>query len=135
MSQYAVDSNIISFIMRGDRHLQNRVYREADEGEGVIIPPITYYEVKRGLIDCNSKIKLDAFKRLCDKLGVDDMDMETLDTAADIYVKLKQAGCPIGDSDVLIAATCLTSDYTLITDNTRHFERVEGLQLVNWIER
>ena len=60
------------------------------------------------------------------------MDAETLDRAAGIYAKLKKAGCLIEDSDILIAASCLAHDYTLITDNTRHFERVDGLQLVNW---
>ena len=134
MSRYAVDTNIISFLLRGDRQLQDRVYKEADEGDGVIIPPIAFYEAKRGLIDYHAPVKLAAFERLCDMLGVDDMDMETLDAAASIYAKLKKAGRLIEDSDILIAATCLAHGYTLVTDNTRHFERVEGLQLVNWTE-
>jgi len=125
-------SNIISFLLRGERNLQSRVFRMADEEDGVIIPPIAYYEVKRGLICHNAPVKLAAFERLCEKLGVDDMDLETLDTAAGIYAKLKQTGSLIEDSDILIAATCLAHDYTLVTDNTRHFSRVDGLQFVNW---
>jgi predicted nucleic acid-binding protein len=67
-------------------------------------------------------------------LGVDEMDVETLDKAAVVYASLKKAGRLIEDSDILIAASCLAHGYTLITDNTRHFERVGGLQFVNWAE-
>ena len=132
MSGYAVDTNIISFMLRGDRQLQERVYREANDGAGVIIPPIAYYEIKRGLISVQATVKLAAFERLCKMLGVGEMDVETLDKAAGIYASLKKAGKLIEDSDILIAASCLAHDYTLITDNTRHLERVGGLLHVNW---
>ena len=134
MSGYALDTNIISFLLRGDRGLQIKVYQEANNGKGVIIPPIAYYEAKRGLIDYHAPKKLAAFERLCEMLGVDDMDMETLDKAAGIYATLKKAGRLIEDSDILIAASCIARGYTLITDNTRHFERIEGLKHVNWVE-
>ena len=35
----------------------------------------------------------------------------------------------IGDSDIWIAATALQYDLTLLTNNRRHFERIEGLRL------
>jgi len=134
MNGYAVDTNIISFLLRGDKHLQEKIYREANGGRGVIIPPIAYYETRRGLVDYHAPVKLAAFEQLCNMLGVDEMDVETLNKAAGIYAALKKVGQLIEDSDILIAATCLVNDYTLITDNTRHFERIDGLQVVNWVE-
>ena len=134
MNGYAVDTNIISFLLRGDKQLQEKVYRETSGGRGVIIPPIAYYEVKRGLVDYHAPVKLAAFEQLCNMLGVGEMDVETLNKAAEIYAALKKVGQLIEDSDILIAATCLVSDYTLITDNTRHFERIGGLHIVNWVE-
>jgi tRNA(fMet)-specific endonuclease VapC len=38
----------------------------------------------------------------------------------------------IGDADILIAAYCLVNDYTLVTNNTNDFNRIDGLKLVNW---
>ena len=105
--------------------MQARVYQEANGGEGVVIPPIAFYEVKRGLISVQAPVKLAAFERLCGMLGVDEMDVDTLNKAAEIYATLKKAGKLIEDSDILIAAPCLAHGYTLITDNTRHLERVE----------
>ena len=134
MNGYAVDTNIISFLLRGDKHLQEKIYREANGGRGVIIPPIAYYETRRGLVDYHAPVKLAAFEQLCNMLGVDEMDVETLNKAAGIYAALKKVGQLIEDSDILIAATCLVNDYTLVTDNTRLFERIDGLQVVNWVE-
>ena len=42
---------------------------------------------------------------------------------------LRQTGEMIGDFDILIAATALDNGLTLVTDNTRHFARIEGLAL------
>jgi len=134
MSGYAVDTNIVSFLLRGNRQLQGRIRQEANEGDGVVIPHITYYETKRGLIALGASTKLTAFNRLCGLLGVEEMDVKTLDKAADIYAALKSAGRLIEDADILIAAFCLAHDHTLITDNTRHFEHIEGLRLVNWVD-
>ena len=46
---------------------------------------------------------------------------------------LKEAGTPIGEMDLLIAAQALGDDLTLVTNNTREFERVQGLKLENWV--
>lgn len=47
---------------------------------------------------------------------------------------LRQAGTPIGEIDLLIAAHALAEDLTLVTNNTREFERVQGLRLENWAQ-
>ena len=36
--------------------------------------------------------------------------------------------------DILIAAFCVVNDYLLVTDNTKHFKDIDGLQFVNWVE-
>jgi tRNA(fMet)-specific endonuclease VapC len=46
---------------------------------------------------------------------------------------LKEAGTPIGDMDLLIASHALAEGLTLVTNNTREFERIEGLKLENWV--
>jgi tRNA(fMet)-specific endonuclease VapC len=45
--------------------------------------------------------------------------------------KLRKAGKMIGDFDLLIAATCLCHNLTLLTNNVSHFERIEGLRLLS----
>ncbi len=43
--------------------------------------------------------------------------------------RLRRVGQIIGDMDLLIAATALQHDLTLLTNNRRHFERIEALQI------
>jgi tRNA(fMet)-specific endonuclease VapC len=45
---------------------------------------------------------------------------------------LTRRGEPIGTFDTLIAAHALSCDLTLVTNNTKHFQRVAGLKLANW---
>ena len=57
--------------------------------------------------------------------------------AADFYGPLKDTlkrqGTPIGDMDTLIAAHALAANLILVTHNTRHFERIPGLKLEDWM--
>jgi tRNA(fMet)-specific endonuclease VapC len=52
--------------------------------------------------------------------------------AADIRVHLKRRGEPIGPYDVLIAAQARRTGATLVTANTGEFERVPGLNVIDW---
>lgn len=58
--------------------------------------------------------------------------------ASPLYGKLRQGlqkrGRPIDAMDLLIAAHALFLDATLVTNNTREFERVPGLSIENWQE-
>ena len=53
----------------------------------------------------------------------------------DIRWQLERQGCRIDSMDLLIGATALHEDLTLITGNVKHFERIPGLRIENWIER
>lgn len=48
---------------------------------------------------------------------------------------LERRGTPIGDADTRIAAVALTRNLTVITGNVRHFGRVPGLAVENWLRR
>ncbi|HRQ50397.1 MAG TPA: hypothetical protein PLR74_07675 [Agriterribacter sp.] len=53
--------------------------------------------------------------------------------AAEIYADIKKKGQPIGHTDCLIAGVALTNELQLVTNNTGHFKRVKGLEIVNWL--
>ena len=65
---------------------------------------------------------------------IGEMNIAAWEEAADIYGKSRKAGKPIEDTDILIAAFCIVNDYVLVTNNTDHFEGINGLQMVNWVE-
>jgi len=51
----------------------------------------------------------------------------------DIRAKLEKQGNIIGANDLLIAAHARSIGAVLITNNTKEFERVEKLQIENWV--
>ena len=50
------------------------------------------------------------------------------------FTRLRSMGTPIGANDLWIGCHALADDCTLVTNNTREFERVMGLRLENWAE-
>lgn len=52
---------------------------------------------------------------------------------AEQSVRLKAAGTPIGGDDLWIACHALAEKATLVTNNVREFQRIDGLALVNWV--
>jgi tRNA(fMet)-specific endonuclease VapC len=53
--------------------------------------------------------------------------------AAQVYANLRQRGKLISDADILIAGIALAGDYVLVTQNLKHFKRVTGLKVENWL--
>ena len=53
---------------------------------------------------------------------------------ASIRYQLRKQGTPIGAYDIQIAAIALAENMALLTNNTKEFERIEGLKLENWVQ-
>ena len=51
----------------------------------------------------------------------------------DLRAALERRGTPIGSLDAMIAAHALSQQALLVTNNTREFAKVPGLQLDNWV--
>jgi tRNA(fMet)-specific endonuclease VapC len=66
------------------------------------------------------------------RLSLLPVDAEDAREAADIRAHLRRTGSPIGPYDVFIAAQARRAGTTLVTANTREFERVPGLLVVDW---
>ena len=49
-----------------------------------------------------------------------------------VEANLRKQGKPIEAEDSLIAATAIRNDFNLVTGNTKHFDRIDGLKLIDW---
>ena len=52
----------------------------------------------------------------------------------EIRAELERRGNPIGDADTRVAAIALSRGLTVVTGNERHFRRVPGLEIENWLK-
>ncbi|MBA3922597.1 MAG: type II toxin-antitoxin system VapC family toxin [Nostocaceae cyanobacterium] len=132
---YLIDTNIVTYILKNNQTIINKLDKVTELGEEVFISCITYYEIKRGLLAVNATKQLDAFAELCSEfiiLFLDDIAI--IERACEIHADLKINGTPIQDADVLIAATAITHDLNLVS-NDSDMLRVQNLKLENWLSR
>ena len=133
MSVFVLDSNIVSFYIRQNQQVIQKTTNTLLDGDEVIIGPITYYEVKRGLLAIKAKKRLREFAALCKTLGVGKLDNSILDHAADIYSDLRDQKHSVEDADILTAAFCRSHGFTLVTNNVKHFINISGLRYCDWV--
>jgi len=137
MTIYALDSDIISAVLKQNSDIIARYYQETEKLNKFIIPPIVFYEVERGLLSKNLLTRKRLFIKFCEKVKIGEFTYEVWQKAAQIYSTLSRQGKPIGnkfDGDVFIAAYCIINDFTLVTNNKNHFSRIDGLKYVIWNE-
>ncbi|MDR1000077.1 MAG: PIN domain-containing protein [Clostridiales bacterium] len=131
---YALDTNILTYLLQKNKQVEGALRDVLEQGNEYAIPPVVYYEFKRWLTVKNAFAQLDKFNRIYRPTQKLPMSERCWDKAVDIYVKLIKSGKIIDDADILISAYCVINGYTLVTNNIRHFERVDGLKLVNWVD-
>ena len=131
MANYCLDSNVIIDYLRDNENIIRHMSEARANGNLLSICPIVYYEIVRGFKIANASKQLEKFMSLYQTLSPLSFDMRATEKTIDIYVQLHK-GQMIEDNDIYIAAISMVNDCTLVTANTRHFGRVEGLDFVNW---
>ena len=130
--RYMLDTNIIIYAKDTRPEIVLERFRQYQPGD-LCISSITMAELEYGV--CNSSKPEQ--NRLALLTFLSNIDIIPFDTDAarsygEIRYDLKSKGQLIGANDMLIAAHAKSLGYTLITNNTREFERVDGLLLDNW---
>lgn len=131
---YMLDTNICIFVMN-ERPPQVRARMAAvtATGQNLAISSVTLHELQYGI--ANSVQQAQNQKRLNSfvaGLDVLDFGQAAAEVSADQRARLKNLGQPIGPYDLLIAGHALALNAVLITNNTREFGRVAGLNVEDW---
>jgi tRNA(fMet)-specific endonuclease VapC len=112
-----------------------RITRKLDElvSEGLALSIISLAELYEGVFYSRDPLQSEASLRefLNPELTILPIDEGTCQIFGRERGRLRRDGRSIGDLDLFIAATCLCYDLTLLSNNRRHFERVEGLTIIS----
>ncbi len=129
--QYLLDTNICIYaIKQRPAQVVARLREHAAQGLG--ISSISVAELFFGAAKSGSINNLAALRQFLEPLEIADFDLAAAEVYGRSRLALEQAGTPIGPLDMLIAAHAMALDVTLVTNNTREFERVPGLKVANW---
>jgi len=133
MAQRAIlDSDVVSGLMRKRPLLVANAGEYLKSHPNFTISIMSRFEVLRGLKVRNSLMQAEQFEGFCAVCDILPITEEVVVRAADMYASLYKIGRLIGDADILIAATALTQGLAVVTNNIDHFNRIEGLTVVNW---
>ena len=126
-----LDTDTVSFALRTHGQVASaiRQHRPSD----LCVSSISVAELRFGAESRGSKKihrALDGFLHDVLVLAFDQRAAEAFGT---ICATLEARGEPIGQLDTLIAAHAISVGATLVTNNTKHFARVRGLEIENWV--
>jgi tRNA(fMet)-specific endonuclease VapC len=134
--KYLLDTNILIYLIKHKpRSVAERINALDDEAL-VCMSFFTYAELLKGAERSTRKAEV---RRRLEQLTLQvpvtyDTGQSLCEHYAYQFTRLKEAGMPIGANDLWIACHALTQSATLVTNNTREFERVSGLHLENWVD-
>ncbi|MFX1503175.1 MAG: type II toxin-antitoxin system VapC family toxin [Promethearchaeota archaeon] len=123
--------------LSGNREIKKTI----DEQDDLIhISVITVYEMNIGFERTKRKISEQRYKQLyrpwldfISGMEIFSLGFKEAEKAAEIYDQLESKGQKIDDNDILIAGIMLTNGIKqLITRNIKHFERIEGIDIIKY---
>ena len=132
MTESLVDTDILSFYFKGDQKVVDKFNDYLSEFDVINISIITYYEILGGLKFKKADKQIKEFEVFVNNNTIIHISEESAKISGDIYANLRQKGITIGTSDILIAGIAIENELTLITNNERHYESIQGLKIENW---
>ena len=129
---YMLDTNICSFIIREKPLTIKDKLKEYEKKHTVTLSSIVVSELLYGAKKRKSKKLSSIVGRFIDNFVIYDFDKNASKYYADIRSFLEERGQIIGSNDLFIASHAKSLNATLVTNNTKEFERVDGLRIEDW---
>lgn len=130
MKKYLLDTNICVYFIKGQFELNKKI---AEVGEqNCFISEMTVAELKYGVE--NSKT-VEAMRKIVEAF-IPKFFVIPIYNSLDIYArekaKLRKQGLMIDDFDILIGATAVANDMTMVTNNIAHLSRLDNIVIEDW---
>lgn len=132
-NKYLLDTNVCIALLRGNRDIAKKLI---SIGEGnCFLSVITLYELTFGAYySKHEEQEIPKVKQFVERFPIVSL-LYSAEKYAIIKTQLRSSGMLIDEFDLLIAATALSHDYILVTDNVKHFLRITDLKIENWIKQ
>lgn len=132
--RYLLDTNICVFFLRGKLNL-DEIIKEKGRGN-CFISETTVVELRYGAGNSGNPLKshksVDAFVSGLSIIPI----FGSIRRYAKEKVRLRRIGKPMHDEfDLLIGVTAIENELTLVTDNIKDFERLDGIIIENWFKQ
>ncbi len=132
--KYLLDSNICIYALNSSHRSVLEKFREHGP-DNLGVSAIVAAELAFGAENSQRQsASINALELFLESVTVLSWEQSAIWQYSRIRKQLKDSGTPIGAMDLLIAGHAMDMDLTLVTNNTREFERIKGLKLENWAQ-
>jgi tRNA(fMet)-specific endonuclease VapC len=131
---YLLDTDTIVFSLRGHPVVLENLRQHLNDTIKVSV--ISCMELYYGAYKSNAiASNVAKVKTLEDELDVIPVGSESAEIFGMLKSKMETTGNRLDDFDLAIAACALTHNLILVTHNIKHFQRIEGLKVIDWTQR
>ena len=132
MLKYMLDTNIAIYVIKRKPFDLLAIFnRHAGQ---MCMSSITLAELLHGVQKSQQPERnLEQVEDFVSRLQTLDYGLKAANHYGEIRAKLERKGKPIGVNDLHIGAHARSEGLTLVTNNQREFERIEGLRVDNWL--
>ncbi len=128
---YLIDTDIVIYSIKKHEKVSERFILYKDMPKSLSV--ITYGELIYGARKSkNVEKNLTNVHKLTELFPIIDISPLIMEKFGELKASLERSGMVIDDMDLLIASTALTHNLILVTNNQRHFSRIEDLKIENW---
>jgi tRNA(fMet)-specific endonuclease VapC len=129
---FLLDTNIMSVHLRRPRGLAHRFVQHSGQLYTTIVNLAELYGWAFRAPDPTQRI--DAMARLVEyEVSVVPYEIDSARIFGQLKVELSAQGITINPMDLLIASAAFSYDLTLVTNNVKHFEKIPGLRIEDWL--
>ncbi len=129
---YLLDTCVISDFVKGNNQVMAQL--KSTPPDSIAISSVTVMEIEYGLrINPGRAKKIKPIiDQLLSNITIISYDNSDAIASAQIRSQLKKQGTPIGPYDLMIGGCALNRNLTMVTSNTKEFNRITGLTLTDW---
>lgn len=128
---FLLDTDIVIYNMKGNANVQKHLLLHAQDA--ISISVVTLMELYYGAGKSQkTAANLAKVKMLEQSVNVLAIGLESAEIFGLLKSQLELGGNPLDDFDLLIASCAMSRNLTLVTNNIKHFQRIDGLKLTNW---
>ena len=128
---FLLDTDTVIYNMKGNANVQKNLRQHINDS--ISISVITLMELYYGARKSEQvTANLAKIRRLEQTVDAIPIGLESTEIFGLLKAQLEISGNRLDDFDLVIASCAMAHNLTLVTNNTRHFKRIDGLKLTNW---
>jgi len=131
---YLLDTDILIYSLKGDEAVQQNLRNHLNDP--LQISSVTLMELYYGAYKSQKmESNLAKVRKIENSLEIIPVSRETAEIFGMLKAKFEVTGMPLDDFDLILAATALSHNLILVTNNECHFQRIDGLKIENWSKK